>query len=61
VSPLPKNLRIVEPEEMAVAKQQHGKHIAMATVTHDSRISVEHSGFCAVQLVSNTEYVVKGH
>jgi hypothetical protein len=33
-TPLLNNLRIVEPEEMAVARQQLGKHVAMAMNTH---------------------------
>jgi hypothetical protein len=34
VSPLPSNLRIVEPEEVAVVRQQLGKYVAMTTNTH---------------------------
>jgi hypothetical protein len=34
VSPLPQQASIVEPEDMAVPRQQLGKHVAMATNTH---------------------------
>jgi hypothetical protein len=55
------NARIVEPEEMAVARQWLGKHFPLVMNTHvTTEELLDIVFFSAVCVISDIQYVVKG-